>query len=176
MILIAYTSSLETLSLDSVVDRKISFLPQQYLIPRTLRWRDYPRWTGWTQSSHVHGLSVCAQSCLTLCDPMDWSPPGSFVHGILQARILEWGCLLQGIFPTQKLNPWLLHLLHCRQILYCWATREVLYHCKPRQQLLWNGWDCLYTFWYIRGKIHTSYTKEYKWLMATMGDRERREG
>ena len=31
-----------------------------------------------------------AQSCLTLCDPMDCSPPGSSVHGILQARILEW--------------------------------------------------------------------------------------
>jgi len=29
-------------------------------------------------------------SCLTLCDPMDHSPPGSSVHGILQARILEW--------------------------------------------------------------------------------------
>ena len=36
---------------------------------------------------------VCAQllqSCLTLCDPMDWSPPGSSIRGILQARILEW--------------------------------------------------------------------------------------
>ena len=31
-----------------------------------------------------------AQSCLTLCDPMDCSPPGSSVHGALQARILEW--------------------------------------------------------------------------------------
>ena len=31
-----------------------------------------------------------AQSCLTLCDPMDYSLPGSSVHGILQARILEW--------------------------------------------------------------------------------------
>ena len=30
------------------------------------------------------------QSCLTLCDPMDGSPPGSSVHGTLQARILEW--------------------------------------------------------------------------------------
>ena len=30
------------------------------------------------------------QSCLTLCDPMDCSLPGSSVHGILQARILEW--------------------------------------------------------------------------------------
>ena len=39
-------------------------------------------------------LSCCcclaAQSCLTLCDPMDCNPPGSFVYGILQARILEW--------------------------------------------------------------------------------------
>ena len=33
---------------------------------------------------------VVAQSCPTLCDPMDCSPPGSAVHGILQARILEW--------------------------------------------------------------------------------------
>ena len=35
-------------------------------------------------------LCLFAQSCLTLCDPMDYSPPGSSVHGILQARILEW--------------------------------------------------------------------------------------
>ena len=47
---------------------------------------------------------VCAkllQSCPTLCDPMDCSPTGSSVHGILQARVLEWGAiaLLQGIFP-----------------------------------------------------------------------------
>ena len=34
--------------------------------------------------------SVCLQSCLTLGNPMDCSPPGSSVHGILQARILEW--------------------------------------------------------------------------------------
>ena len=32
----------------------------------------------------------CAQPCLTLCDPMDCSPPSSSVHGIFQARILEW--------------------------------------------------------------------------------------
>ena len=35
---------------------------------------------------HVKSL----QSCVTLCDPLDCSPPGSSVHGILQARILEW--------------------------------------------------------------------------------------
>jgi len=35
-------------------------------------------------------LYMCESVCLTLCDPMDCSPPGSSVHGILQARILEW--------------------------------------------------------------------------------------
>ena len=33
---------------------------------------------------------LVTQMCLTLCNPMDCSPPGSSVHGILQARILEW--------------------------------------------------------------------------------------
>ena len=33
---------------------------------------------------------LTAQLCLTLCNSMDFSPPGSSVHGILQARILEW--------------------------------------------------------------------------------------
>ena len=33
------------------------------------------------------------QSCPTLCDPVDSSPPGSSVHGILQARVLEWGAI-----------------------------------------------------------------------------------
>ena len=40
-------------------------------------------------------------------------PPGTSVHGISQARTLEWGNIfLQGIFPTQGSNPRLLHLLH----------------------------------------------------------------
>ena len=35
-------------------------------------------------------MVLVAQSCLTLCSPMDCSPPGPSVHGVLQARILEW--------------------------------------------------------------------------------------
>ena len=38
--------------------------------------------------AYMHAKSL--QSCLTLCDPMDCNPPGSSVHGILQAGILEW--------------------------------------------------------------------------------------
>ena len=40
--------------------------------------------------THVCACMLSLQSCLTLCDPVDYSPPGSSVHGIFQARILEW--------------------------------------------------------------------------------------
>ena len=54
---------------------------------------------------------LVTQLCLTLCDPMGCSLTGSSVHGILQARILEWVTilLLQGIFLTQGTNQYLLH-------------------------------------------------------------------
>ena len=66
---------------------------------------------------------LVAQSCLTLCDPTNCRPPGSSVHGILQASILDCHSLLQRIFLTQGLNP---GLLHCRQILYLLSYREDL--------------------------------------------------
>ena len=64
------------------------------------------------------------QLCPTLCNLMDYSPPGSSVHGILQARRLEQavGAFLQGIFHTQGSNP---HLLH----ISC-TGRQVLYHLR----------------------------------------------
>ena len=40
--------------------------------------------------THTHTHTEVVQSCPTLCDPMDCSPPGSLVHGIFQAWILEW--------------------------------------------------------------------------------------
>ena len=43
------------------------------------------------QCMKVKSESEVTQSCLTLSDPMDCSPPGSSVHGTLQARVLEWG-------------------------------------------------------------------------------------
>ena len=55
---------------------------------------------------------LVTQSCPTLYNPMDYSLPGSFIHGILQARILEWVAIP---FPTQGLNP---TLLYYRKILY----------------------------------------------------------
>ena len=62
-------------------------------------------------------LCLVTQSCPTLCDLMDCSPPGSPVHGGSPGKNTRVGChgLLQVIFPTQGSNP---SLLHCRQILY----------------------------------------------------------
>jgi len=66
-------------------------------------------------------MRVCvhAQSCPTLGNPMDCSPPGSSVHGISQARILEWVAI--SFFRGSSLPDQESHssLLHCRQILYC---------------------------------------------------------
>ena len=65
--------------------------------------------------------SICSvvlvtQLCLTLSTPMDSSVPGSSVHGILEAKILEWVPFPSpGTFWTKGLNP---GLPHCRQILY----------------------------------------------------------
>ena len=61
-------------------------------------------------------LCLVAQLCLTLCNPMDYSLPGSSVHCDSPGKNTRVGChaLLQGIVPTQGLNP---GLPHCRQIL-----------------------------------------------------------
>ena len=45
------------------------------------------------QCMKVKSESEVAQSCLTLSDPMDCSPPGSTIHGIFQARVVEWGAI-----------------------------------------------------------------------------------
>ena len=69
------------------------------------------------------GACVCAkllQSCSTLCDPMDYSPPGFSVHGILQARILDW------VAVPSRGSSWPRDQTH---ICYVSCTgRGILYH------------------------------------------------
>ena len=62
-------------------------------------------------------LCFVAQSCQTLCNPVDYSLQGSFVHGDSSGKNTGVSChaLLQGIVPTQGSNP---ALPHCRRILY----------------------------------------------------------
>ena len=57
------------------------------------------------QRMKVKSESEVAQSCATLSGPMDCSPPGSSVHGIFQARVLEWGAIaFSGVHPLSKVN------------------------------------------------------------------------
>ena len=62
--------------------------------PPSLGFSRQEHWSGLPFPSLMHeSESEVAQSCPTLSDPMDCSPPGSSVHGIFQARVLEWGAI-----------------------------------------------------------------------------------
>ena len=86
--------------------------------PFRIRWGPS---AGWVVTSDALCVLV-SQWCLTLCDPMGCSPPGSSIHGIFQARILEWVAIS---FLTQGSN---LSLVYCRQTLYC-----LIYQGSPSQ-------------------------------------------
>ena len=87
--------------------------------------------------TYRHRARVCArslQSCLTLCNPVDRSPPGSSVHGILQARIPAWVAILfsRGSCPP---NDWTWVSCIAGRYFTFWATREApklcLFTMKP---------------------------------------------
>ena len=64
--------------------------------PPSLGFSRQEHWSGMPFPSPMHeseNESEVAQSCLTLSDPMDCSLPGSSIHGIFQARVLEWGAI-----------------------------------------------------------------------------------
>ena len=84
----------------------------------------------WNNSSSCSQTRVCAQLYLTLCEPMDCSPPGSSVHGISQARILEWVAISfsRGSSPFRD---WTHVFCIGRQILYHWATLEAFTYTHP---------------------------------------------
>ena len=75
-------------------------------------------------------LCLVTQSCPTLCNLMDCSPPGSSVHGDSPGKNTGVGCnaLLQGTFPTQGLNP---GLPHCR-----WIRYQLSYQGSPINMLI----------------------------------------
>ena len=70
-------------------------------------------------------LVLAAQSYPTLCEPRDCSPPGSFVHGILQVRILEWVAILFSRASSQPRDlTWVSYI--AGRLFTNWATREAL--------------------------------------------------
>ena len=78
--------------------------------------------------------SEVTQSCPTLCDPMDCSPPGSSICGIFQARVLEWVVISFSRGSSQPRDrTWVSHIVsRCFTI---WAIREVT-HYKYRQHII----------------------------------------
>ena len=68
------------------------------------------------------------KSCPSLWDPMDCSPPGSFVHGIFQTRILEWVIISYSRRSSQPRDPSRVSCVSCigSYALYSWATWEAL--------------------------------------------------
>ena len=68
---------------------------------------------------------LVTQSCQTLWDPMDCSPPGSFIHGILQARVWEWVAIPFSRGSSQPRDwSWVSHITG--RFFNIWSTREAL--------------------------------------------------
>ena len=104
-------------------------------------------WGHYAKEKTKYCVCMCAksfQSCLSLCDPMNCSPPGSSVHQILQARILEWvACPPPGDLPDPEIKPesltspgWIFKVIISN-------SRDLLSY----QYLLWPGNNLKYALW-----------------------------
>ena len=84
---------------------------------------------------------LIAQSCPALCDPMDCSPSGSSVHGVLQTRILEWVAVPFSRESSQSRN-WTQVSHIVGGFFTSWATREARCCIKshPKVLSLWGWW------------------------------------
>ena len=87
---------------------------------------------------------MLAQSCPTLCDPMDSSPPGSFVHGIFQARIVEWIAISYSRGSSWP-KGWT-----CISYIFC-IGKQIVYHCSTREAQI----PFIYCRWKISFFINT---------------------
>ena len=112
---------------------------ESFLVVHALFSQDGCQWEGfWEVVGHVVSpfkvKGEVAQSCPTLCDPVDCNLLDFSVHGIFQARILEWVAIS---FSRGSSRPkdWTQVLLNCRQIVYHLSHREVL--VKHSEEGLW---------------------------------------
>ena len=112
------------------------------------------RGCGEREPSYTVAAAKLCQSCLTLCDPIDGSPPGSSFHGIFQARVLEWVTSAFSTFTVGGNANWYSHYgeqcedslknqkqnFYMTQESHCWAytprkpeSKETMYpnvHCR----------------------------------------------
>ena len=115
-------------------------------------------WHFLLQCMKVKSESEVAQSCLTLSDPMDCSLPGSFVHGIFQARVLEWVAI---VFSKYKhWTPLILLFLKIEHSIISYVVTLAQQNClsvpskMPSDKT--NHWlDCqLVHWWFSRSTSH----------------------
>ena len=99
------------------------------------------------QCMKVKSQSEVAQSCPTLSDPMDCSPPGSSIHGIFQARVLEWGAIAfsgKSLLKSHKAS--LRACRHFSHVWLCMTTWTVARQASPSmgfsRQEYWSGLSC----------------------------------
>ena len=85
-------------------------------LPKNIQLSVHDSWP----SEIMHACMLGCFSCPTHCDPVGCSPSASSVHGILQARILEWVAMSSsgGSSQSRAQTLFCLHLLHCRRSLY----------------------------------------------------------
>ena len=90
------------------------------------------------------------QSCLTLCDPMNCSPPGSSVHGILQARILEWVAFPSpGDLPHTGIEPVSPALQAYSLLLSYWGSTYLSIYLYLYVHVCVCVYVCVYVYIYI---------------------------
>ena len=94
----------------------------QIVLEEELKLLDSAWWLNYYYFVLFECVCVCvcvlaAQSCPTLCCPMDWSPPGSFVRGILQARLLEW-VAISFSYLNISLYFWIFFFIFLIKLLY----------------------------------------------------------
>ena len=115
--------------------------------------------SGFTSEGLTLKVSEVAQSCSTLCDPVDSSPPGSSIHGILQSRILEWVT----IFFTNGVNSsWVyfdhlalyLHFVPCSFFPCLFLPLTSLWLCSFSDSLLYLVTLLTVTVFLSSFKIH----------------------
>ena len=107
------------------------------------------------QCMKVKGGSEVTQSCPTLSNPMDWSLPGSSIHGIFQARLLEWGAIAFSQWTWVWVNsrsswwtgrPGVLRFMGSQKVGHDWATElnwtELILLNHGFLQIYTQEWGC----------------------------------
>ena len=124
--------------------------------------------------------SEVARSCSALCDPMDCSPPGSCIHGILQARVLEWVVISFSRRSSQPRDRTRVSRTVGRWFTI-WATREVLIYlilscifvssyslwCREIRDFFIYLFNHFKYLWYLDGSSVSSPSLNFDWLIMS---------